>query len=133
MQIYKIIHLSKNIPPQYLILHPHIKTKIMKKTKPAPKGKITLLSKEKKGVKMSDELCQRLYDHFGEMEFERFVVAFPGETVNTGTLKKWRLRTRIFADIKLNISIPDFILKYKMLRGGYYYWLKLYYLFIKTK
>lgn len=114
-------------------MHPLLKTKFMKKPKPALEGKIIPLIKEKKGVKMSDELCQRLFDHLGELEFERFVVTFPGESFHIGTLKKWRHRTRIFADIKLNISIPDFIFKYKMLRGGYYYWLKLYYLFIKTK
>src|ERR1017187_542699 len=107
--------------------------KIMNKLKSVlPLKKILSDKKIKKNV-MSDELCQRLFDHLGELEFERFVVTFPGESFHIGTLKKWRHRTRIFADIKLNISIPDFIFKYKMLRGGYYYWLKLYYLFIKTK
>ncbi len=84
-------------------------------------------------AKMSDELCQRLMTYFGEAEYDRFVLTFPDETFSTGTMKGWRKKMRIFADIKLNISIPDFIVKYKILRGGYYYWLELYYLFIKTK
>ncbi len=83
-------------------------------------------------VKLSDELCQRLFDHLGEAGYDRFIIAFPNENICTGTMKKWRHKMRIFADIKLNISVPDFILKYKRLRGGYYYWQKLYYLFIRT-
>ena len=83
--------------------------------------------------KMSDELCERLLEHLGEVGYDKFVRAFPNETIHTGTMKKWQLRTRMYADFKLNISIVDFMRKYELLRGGYYYWLKLYNKYLKKK